>query len=49
MGESQDRDNLAVRNARMSETTDIEKARSPNPAWLAIPLALFALMSLTVV
>src|ERR1700739_893186 len=48
MGESQDRDNLAVRNARMSETIDIEKARSPNPAWLAIPLLLFALMSLTV-
>jgi Family of unknown function (DUF6529) len=32
----------------MSETIDIEKARSPNPAWLAIPLVLFALMSLTV-
>jgi hypothetical protein len=27
MGESQDRDNLAVRNARVSETIDIEKAR----------------------
>src|ERR1700757_3828561 len=48
MGETQDRDNLAVRNARMGETIDIEKARSPNPAWLAIPLVLFALMSLTV-
>lgn len=32
----------------MSETIDIGKARSPNPAWLAIPLILFALMSLTV-
>ena len=32
----------------MSETIDIEKARSPNSAWLAIPLILFALMSLTV-
>ena len=32
----------------MSETIDIEKSRSPNPAWLAIPLVLFALMSLTV-
>jgi Family of unknown function (DUF6529) len=32
----------------MSETIDIEKPRSPNPAWLAIPLLLFALVSLTV-
>ena len=32
----------------MSETIDVEKARSPSPAWLAIPLALFALISLTV-
>ena len=32
----------------MSETIDIEKARSPNPAWLAIPLVLVALLSVTV-
>jgi hypothetical protein len=32
----------------MSETIGIEKPRSPNPAWLAIPLVILALVSLTV-
>lgn len=32
----------------MGETPTSEKRRSPNPAWLAIPLALMAVISLTV-
>ncbi|HEY7833666.1 MAG TPA: DUF6529 family protein [Ktedonobacterales bacterium] len=31
-----------------SETLTVERRRPPNPAWLAIPLVLFALISLTV-